>query len=82
MQSLVTSTMLQTCTLQHLAQTCVNLYMYLASTSRLYVAVVRHIDRLNIDSVVSLLNDTLAARVIMIREGDYKPYPTHFYSIL
>ena len=47
--------------------------MYLASTSRLYVAEFRHIDRLNIDSIVSLLNDSLAARVIMIQEDNYEP---------
>jgi hypothetical protein len=64
MHGLFTSITPHACTLQHLVQTYV--YMYPASTSRLYVAVVSHIDRLNIDSVVSLLNDTLAARVIMI----------------
>ena len=37
---------------------CLHVYMYRVSTSRLYVAEVSHIDRLNIDSVISLLNDT------------------------
>ena len=64
MQGLFTSTTPHARMLQHLAQTCV--HMYLAATSCLYIAVVSHVDRLNTDCVVSLLNDILAARVIMI----------------